>query len=120
MTASDDLETAAIHDLVGRMKRFRRAVALPILITALLLAWAGMAAHALGYWSVLGTTASGLYVVSAFTFAIAGVLCAAPVIVPGFVIYVILRARVRSAWREEHKRNGVGDEWLVHTSRRFG
>lgn len=118
--SSTDLETAALHDLLRRMKRFRRRVALPILVVAMVSAWIGMAAHALGYWSVLGATSEGVYVVSAFTFVIAAVICAGPIIVPGVFVYLALRARLRSAWREEHRKNGVAAEWLAESSNRFG
>jgi hypothetical protein len=115
-----DLETAAAHDLLQRIKKHRRRFALPTLIAATVASWIGMAAHALGYWSVLGTTSSGYYLVSGFTLLIAGALCAAPILIPGIVLYVALRAQLRRAWREEHRENGVDDAWLAQNVGRFG
>ena len=115
-----DLETDALHDLLRRTKHFRRRVALPILVGALVMSWVGMAAHALGYWSVIGTLSDGRYIVSTFTFLIAAVSCAAPILVPGVATYVVLRARLRAAWCDAHRKNGVSAEWLAANSRRLG
>jgi hypothetical protein len=122
---STDLETAGIHDIVARMKRLRRRVALPLLLAASLLAWLGMSAHAFGYWSVLGASSDGFYGVSGATLALAGVICAAPVMGIGLPLYIALRARLRSAWREEYRSKRTCDawtdreEWLEQTPRRF-
>ena len=72
---SDDLETAALHDLVERMRRFRRRV---------------------------------------------GAMCGGPIALVGAAFYVVSRGRLRSAWREPHRRNGVSEAWLASNSRRFG
>jgi len=123
---STDLETAAIHDMVARMKRLRRRVALPVLIAATVLAWFGATAHAVGYWSLFGASSDGSYLVSGFTLTVAGFLCAAPVVAVGAPLYLALRARLRASWREEYRRKPVSDEWperdgwLERTSRRFG
>ena len=117
---ANDLETAAVHDLLRQTKQLRRRVALPTLIGATFFAWLGMTAHAVGYWSVIGVLSDGRYLVSAVTFAIAGTLCAAPILAPGVVVYVTLRASLRKSWREEHGRKGVDKDWLAQSSRRFG
>ena len=118
--SATDLETAALHDMLRRMKRFRRRVALPTIVAAMVAAWLGMTAHALGYWSVLGATSSGVYAMSAFTFLIAAALCAAPIIVPGVAVYVVLRGSLRREWRDEHRGKGVTADWLAENSGRFG
>ncbi len=122
---STDLETAAIHDLLARMKRLRRRAALPTLIAAACLAWLGATAHALGYWPVFGRLQDGSYFVGTASLLIVASLCGLPVALPGAVLYVVLRGRLRTAWREEYRRMSVADEWtdrdewLERTSRRF-
>lgn len=118
--SESDRETSALHDLLARMRRLRARIALPVLVAALVAVSIGTTAHALGYWSVLGTLPDGSYFVGTATFLIAAVLSSAPLLVPGVVIYLVARARLRRAWQEEHRRNGVSDEWLAENVRRFG
>jgi hypothetical protein len=118
--SESDRETSALHDLVARMKRLRARLALPLLVTSLVTVSIGTTAHALGYWSVLGTLPDGSYFVGTATFLIAAVLCSAPVLGPGVVVYLLARARLRRAWQEEHRRNGVSAEWLAENVSRFG
>jgi len=115
-----DRETTALHDLLARMKRLRSRCALPTLVAALLPLSLGTTAHALGYWSVLGRLSDGSYFVSTATFAVAAVLSGAPVLVPGALVYVVARARLRRAWRDAHRANGVSSEWLAENTDRFG
>jgi hypothetical protein len=117
--SESDRETFALLDLLARMKRVRARVALPTSIASLVAVSAGTTAHALGYWSVLGTLSDGTYFVGAATFLIAAVICSAPVLVPGVAVYLLARARLRRAWHEEHRKNGVSSEWLEENVRRF-
>lgn len=114
-----DRETAALHDLVARMKRLRARVALPTLIAALVAIAIGTTAHALGYWSVLGTLSDGRYFVGPATFLVAAILSGAPMLAPGAMVYVLARARLRRAWLAEHRAHGVSSEWLESNVRRF-
>jgi len=118
--SESDRETSALHDLLLRVKRLRTRIALPTLITSLVAVSIGTSAHATGYWSVLGTLTDGTYFVGTVTFWIAAILCSAPVLGPGTVVYVIARARLRRAWQHEHRENGVSSEWLAENVRRFG
>jgi hypothetical protein len=118
--SESDRETSALHDLVARMKRLRKRIVLPTLIAALVAIAIGTTAHALGYWSVIGTLSDGRYLVGPATFFVAAVVCSAPMLAPGVVIYLVARARLRSAWHAEHRANGVSSEWLEENVRRFG
>ena len=115
-----DRETDALRDLVARMKRLRARIALPILVASLVLASIGMTAHALGYWSVIGALSNGTYYVSAATFAVAALLCTAPLLAPGVALYLLARLRLRRAWQAEHRDKGVSEAWLAENVRRFG
>jgi hypothetical protein len=116
---ADDLETDALHDLLVRTKHFRRRAALPVLVGGAVAAWIGMTLHCLGYWSVFGALSDGSYFVGAPSILLAGVLGAAPIVAPGVAIYLFLRARLRRAWREEHRRRGVDAAWLEENGARF-
>jgi hypothetical protein len=118
--SESDRETSALHDLLARMKRLRRRTALPTLVASLVAVSIGTWAHALGYWSVLGTLSDGSYFVGTATFLIAAIVSSAPVLGPGIAIYLFARARLRRAWQEEHRQNGVSNEWLAKNVRRFG
>lgn len=115
-----DLEIDAIVDQLARIKQLRKRVALPCIIAALIATWFGMAAHATGRWSVLGTTPDGTYFVNAVTLGIAAATCAAPIAVPGVAVYIVLRARLRRSWREDHAAKGVSASFLEESSGRFG
>ena len=117
--SESDRETSALHDLLARMKRLRRRSALPTLVASLVAVSIGTWAHAFGYWSVLGTLSDGTYFVGTATFLIAAIVSSAPVLGPGVVIYLLARARLRRAWQEEHRKNGVSNEWLAENVRRF-
>lgn len=117
--SESDRETAALRDLLARVKRLRARVALPTLVASLVAVSIGTTAHALGYWSVLGTLSDGRYLVGPATFLIAAVMCSAPVLGPGAAVYVLARARLRRAWQDEHRKNRVADEWLAENVRRF-
>ena len=69
---------------------------------------------------MVGADADGGYYVSAFTLVVAGVECAAPVVVPGLLLYLVLRARLRRAWREAHAAKGVSATFFAENLRRFG
>jgi|GEM_PF-5951841 len=122
---SIDLETTAIRDLLARTKQLRRRVALPTMAASLVAAWLGGAAHALGYWPLLGVSSSGTYLVSAFTLAIAAVLSAAPLLAPGVLAYFVARRRMRAKWSAEYRAQKTADawpdrdEWLARTAQRF-
>jgi len=88
--SESDRETDALRDLLARMKRLRTRVALP-----------------------------SRYYLGAATFLIAAVLCSAPVLAPGVMVYLVARAQLRRAWREEHRKKGVSKEWLAENIRRF-
>lgn len=118
--SESDRETAALHDLLLRMKRLRARIALPTLVASLVAVSIGTSAHATGYWSVLGTLSDGTYFVGTATFLIAAILCSAPVLGPGILVYIIARARLRRAWQHEHRESGVSAEWLAENVRRFG
>jgi hypothetical protein len=118
--SESDRETSALHDLLARTRRLRTRIALPALVVSLVTISMGTTAHALGYWSVLGTLSDGSYFVGTATFLIAAILCSAPVLGPGVAVYLVARARQRRAWREEHRKNGVSDEWLAANVQRFG
>lgn len=123
---STDVETASIHDLLGRIKRVRRRVALPALIASAILAWLGGTLHVTGHWSLFGRLPDGGYYVSTATMILAAALSAAPVASLGAALYLAMRARMREAWLDEYRRKAVSDEWpereewLRRTSRRFG
>jgi hypothetical protein len=118
--SESDRETTALHDLLTRMKRLRARIALPTLVASLVAVSVGTTAHALGYWSVLGTLSDGSYFVGPATFFVAAVVSSAPLLGPGAVVYVLARARLRRAWQDEHRKNGVADEWLAENVRRLG
>jgi hypothetical protein len=118
--SESDRETEALRDLLARMKRLRRRVALPTLVASLVVASIGMSAHALGYWSVVGMLSNGTYLIGAVTFLIAAVICSAPVLGPGVAVYLLARMRLRRAWQEQHREKGVSKEWLAENVRRFG
>ena len=115
-----DLEIDALHDLLARIRRVRRRVALPVLSVALVALAIGVSAHVLGYWSVFGTDEDGRYWLGAFTIFTAGLLAALPIVVPGELLYVAMRARTRRTWQIAHARAGVGDEWLNANMNRYG
>jgi hypothetical protein len=117
---SVDLETDALGDLLVRVQKLRRRSALPVLVGGAVAAWLGTTLHCLGYWSVLGELPDGGYYVGAPTILLGAAISGAPVVVPGVLIYVLLRARMRHAWKEDHRRRGVDDAWLEENSRRFG
>ena len=123
---STEVETASIHDLLARIRRVRRRVALPTLIASAILAWIGGTAHVTGYWSLLGRLSDGSYYVSTATMIVAAALSAAPVASLGVLLYLATRARMRQAWLDEYRHKEVSDdwpdreEWLQRTSRRFG
>jgi nitric oxide reductase large subunit len=123
---STDVETASIHDLLARIKRVRRRVALPALIASAILAWLGGTLHVTGHWSLFGRLPDGGYYVSTATMILAAALSAAPVASLGAALYLAMRARMREAWLDEYRRKAVSDEWpereewLRRTSRRFG
>ncbi len=116
----DDLETDAIIALSKRIKRLRSRVALPFAVASLSVCWLGMAAHATGYWAPLGRAPDGSYLVSGITLLIAGSVSAAPFVIPGFLVYVGLRARLRRSWREEQRAKGVASSYLEENVTRFG
>lgn len=115
-----DRETAALLDLLARMKRLRSRVALPTLVAALVAVSLGTTAHAIGWWSVLGTLPDGTYFVGTATFAVAAVISALPAAVPGALVYLVARARLRRAWSDDHRDNGVSNAWLAENVGRFG
>jgi hypothetical protein len=123
---STDVETASIHDLLARIKRVRRRVALPALIASAVLAWLGGTLHVMGHWSLFGRLPDGGYYVSTPTMILAAALAAAPVASLGAALYLVMRGRMRRAWLDEYRRMEVSDEWpdreewLERTSRRFG
>ena len=117
---ASDLETAALHDLLARVRRLRRRVVLPLAIAGVVVALGGMTVHVAGRWSVLGSLDDGGYYVTAFSLGAAGLLCAAPVVAPGAALYLALRARLRDAWRTAHAARGVPAEFLAENLRRFG
>jgi zinc transporter ZupT len=120
-----DVETAAIVELVLRMKRLRRRAALPVVLLSGGAAWLGGTAHALGYWTLLEARADGWYYVTAASLVVSAVLAALPIALPGAVLYLVLRGRLRKAWRDEARRQEVEgawpdrDEWLERTPLRF-
>ena len=118
--SESDGETAALHDLLARVKRLRRRIALPTLVVSLVAVSVGTSAHALGHWSVLGTLPDGSYYVGAATFLIAAVVSCGPVLGPGVVAYIIARALLRRAWQDDHRAKGVSSEWLAENVHRFG
>jgi hypothetical protein len=118
--SESDRETSALHDLLLRMKKLRARIALPTLVASLVAISIGTWAHATGYWSVLGTLPDGTYFVGTPTFLIAAILCCAPALGPGIIVYVIARARLRRAWQHQHRENGVSAAWLAENVRRFG
>jgi hypothetical protein len=115
-----DLEIDALHDLLARIRRVRRRVALPVMLLAAVAVSLGVAAHVLGYWSVFGTDEDGRYLLGAFTVFSAGLLAMLPILVPGTLLYAALRARTRRAWRIAHARAGVAEEWLDANVNRYG
>ena len=118
--SESDRETSALHDLLARMKQLRARIALPTLITSLVAIAIGTSAHATGYWSVLGRLDDGSYFVGTATFLIAAIICSAPVLGPGGLLYLVARARLRRAWQDEHRAKGVSSEWLAENAGRFG
>ena len=114
-----DLETDAIVDLVARMRHLRRRVALPFVVVAAAFSNLGAAAHATGYWAVLGVLPDNTYVVNKLTVILAFLLPILPVAIFGVPVYAALRSRTRRAWREEHGEHGLSAEWLSTTSARF-
>ena len=114
-----DLETEAIVDLVARMRHLRRRVALPFLVVAAAFSNLGAAAHATGYWAVLGVLPDNTYVVNKLTVLLAFLLPILPVAIFGVPVYAALRSRTRRAWREEQGEHGLSAEWLSTTSARF-
>jgi hypothetical protein len=121
-----DLETTSIHDLRNRITRLRKRVALPVMIASVALASAGATMHVTGHWSVLGALPDGSYYVNAFTMAVAAALVGGPVAALGALVYVMKRASLRHAWREQYRKEKVADEWpdreefLARTMKRFG
>lgn len=115
-----DLETAAIYDLLARIKTLRRRVALPLMIAGVVAALFGMGAHVTGRWSILGRLDDGGYYVSGVTILVAAFLSAAPIVAPGAAVYVGLRGRARRSWREAHVANGLSPSFLAENMRRFG
>jgi hypothetical protein len=118
--SESDRETDALRDLLVRMKRLRTRVALPTLLGALVAISIGTTEHALGYGSVLGTLSDGTYYVGTATFLIAALASSAPLLVPGVLVYLLARARLRRAWQDEHLAKGVSRVWLAENVRRFG
>lgn len=118
--SESDRETAALVDLLARVKRLRTRVALPTSIAALVAVSIGTTAHASGYWSVLDRLPDGSYFVGTATFLVAAVICSAPFVAPGVALYLLARMRLRHAWMAEHSGNGVSSEWLAENARRFG
>jgi hypothetical protein len=115
-----DLELDALHDLLARIRRVRRRVALPVMSGALVAIVLGVAAHLGGLWSIFGTDEEGRYLVGVATIFVAGGLCALPVVVPGVLLYLAFRARTRRTWVTAHGRAGVSAEWLAANVNRYG
>ncbi len=114
-----DVETAALHDLLARIRRLRRRVALPAAVVAVALGLTGAVAHVTGYWAILGVLEDGTYAVHAVTILFAAGLAASPAAAVGVASYLLLRARLRRAWRDEHVRT-LDAAWIDSTARRFG
>jgi len=114
-----DLETEALRDLLRRTRRLRRRTALPAMIVGLIAAFGGMAAHITGLWSVFGGSDHQGYYVTAFSLGAAALVCAAPLVLPAAVLYLVLRARVRGTWNAAHATHGVPAEFLAENVRRF-
>lgn len=114
-----DIETQAIADLVTRMRQMRRRVVLPFLVTGIIIGNAGIAAHAMGYWSVIGTLPDNTYFINWLTVALAFFLSVSPLLATGIPMYLLQRARTRRLWSQEYLGRGVSDEWLSNTQNRF-
>jgi hypothetical protein len=116
-----DAETAAIRDLVARMRGLRRRVALPFVAAAVIPGHLGILLHVTGHWSVLGVLPDGTYLVHPVTILLAFAILACPFVAMGVPVYLFLRAQLRRSWREQHLRqHGLADHWLDATTRRFG
>jgi hypothetical protein len=114
-----DVETEAITVIVARMQQLRRRAALPFLVLSAIVGNAGILAHAIGYWAVLGVFPDNTYVVNKFTIALACVIPVLPVAAVAVPIYGLLRARTRRAWHQQYRARGLSDKWLSRTMMRF-
>ena len=115
-----DLETAAIADLSGRMRTLRKRTVLPLGGAALAAGFLGAAAHVSGYWSILGVTSYGTYLVHPVTILLAFALAALPFVGLAVVVYRLRRAALRRAWAAEHRKHrALTKAWLEQTIHRF-
>ena len=116
-----DLEIFALGELAYRVKRLRSRVLLPAGAAALLVGHLGVAAHALGRWSIFGTTSDGSYILSVPTILIAFCLPALPCVIVGAILYRALGARVQRAWCDEFStKHGLPREMLERNAMRYG
>lgn len=117
-----DLETEAIVDLVARMRHLRhlrRRVALPFLVVAAAFSNLGAAAHATGYWAVLGVLPDNTYVVNKLTVILAFLLPILPVAIFCVPVYAALRTEHPTRIAGAQGKHGLSAEWLSTTPARF-
>jgi len=113
------IETDAIAELVQRMRELRRKVFLPFLIIFVIVGHLGIAAHAFGYWSVLGLVYKDHYRVNFFTVLIAFFLPSSPIVGFGVAAYLRMRDKLRREWQDAYLTRGLDIDWLSSTSERF-
>jgi hypothetical protein len=113
------IETDAIAELVQRMRELRRKVFLPFVVGFVIVGHLGIAAHAFGYWSVLGIIYDDHYRVNFLTVALAFFLPSSPIIGLGIATYVRRRDKVRKEWQNAYLARGLDLDWLSSTADRF-
>ncbi len=114
-----DLEIDAIRDLLERIQRLRRRIALPSLVVVFVSMWMGTLAHCTGYWAPFGVSANHTYSVNVVTLVIVAAVSGAPFAAFGFAVYAFARDRLRRAWHADHRSKGLDDAWLDESARRF-
>lgn len=116
-----DLETIALRELSHRVKRLRSRVLFPVAAAAVIVGHVGIAAHALGYWSIFGTFEDGTYLLSWVTIAVAFFIGALPFGIVGLILHRVLSGRLRRAWVDEFEQKyHLPREELEQNAGRYG
>lgn len=119
--STTDLETVALLELSHRIKRLRSRVLFPVAAAGLIAGHCGIAAHALGYWSIFGATEDGAYFLAAPTIAVAFLIGALPFGLVGLVLHRVLGGRLKRAWCDEfEKKYKLPRDVLERNAGRYG
>jgi hypothetical protein len=93
---------------------------LPGIVAYVVAGHVAVAAHVLGFLSILGRLDDGSYYVSRSTILLAFLLPLPVTLGPAWLAYVALRGRARRAWTREFLARGLPPEATERNVARFG